>query len=353
MIPEPNSDDFPLGRLSQLFENFAVHGTEGISPLYTRLTRAVARDTELLELASHAPREPIPNLLFAAVHYLLLKGASHPLAAYYASVTDETAHPNDDLVPHFKDFCRQYRPEIVEMLRTRLVQTNEVNRCVILLPAFDIVARLAGQRLALIEIGASAGLNLLWDRYGYDYGVGGTVGAPNDSLVVATELWGQNVPPSPDPLPEVGFRIGLDLNPVDVQDEDAALWLQALVWPSHFERAERLRRAIHIAQEQPLHLLAGDALTLLPDVLAQTPDDLALCVYHTFVVNQFSQDQRDRLSALLATHAHQRTIYRVSIEWLRGHHPQLELRVYRGGVEAEHRLLAYCEGHGRWLEWLG
>ena len=358
MIPDPTQHETTRDRLARLFENFAIHGTDGISPLYSRLTRVVASDSASLDLAAHAPREPIPNLLFAAVHYLLLKGVRHPLAAYYASVVNahgagEAAPADDDAVLHFRDFCRQYRQEIIELLQTRLVQTNEVNRCTALLPAFGQVAQMAGQPLALAEIGASAGLNLLWDRYSYDDGSGRTAGASDSSLRLVTERRGDRVPPLPNTLPQVGYRVGLDLHPVDVRDDDAVLWLQALVWPSHGERAERLRQAVHIARATPPRLLAGDALALLPVVLPDVPADMALCVYHTFVINQFLPEGRDQLTALLATHSRQRPIYRVSIEWLRTEHPQLELSVYRDGVEADHRLLARCEGHGRWLEWLG
>jgi hypothetical protein len=85
--------------------------------------------------------------------------------------------------------------------------------------------------------------------------------------------------------------------------------------------------------------------------LSQVPDNLTLCFYHTFVVNQFSQDERDHLTALLLEHSQVRPIDHISIEWLITEYPQLELRRYQHGEETQHQLLAYCDGYGRWLEW--
>lgn len=352
MIPNPVPGETSLERLARVFEIFADHETIRTSPLYTRLIVATARDADLLELASHSRRTPVPNMLLGAVHYLLLKGVSHPLAQYYPSVAGEAARTGDPL-PAFRDFCRAYRDQIIQQLQTRIVQTNEVNRCGLWLPAFELIARReAGRALGLVEIGPSAGLNLLWDYYRYAYGGVHHVGRPDAPLHIALMLRGDQMPPLPEVMPAVGSRIGLDLNPVDVRDADAALWLRALVWPEHHERAERLLRAMAVAQQHPPELIAGDALHDLPDVLARVPDDQALCLYHSFVVNQFSQAGREQLSALLAEQSARRTIYRLSIEWLSSPETQLELRVYAGGAEVEHRLLAYVESHGRWLQWL-
>lgn len=352
MIPDPVPGDSALQQLARVFELFADHETIRTSPLYTRIIQAAARDDELLELASQSKRTPVPNMLLGAVHYLLLKGTKHPLAEYYPSVVGERAR-TDDPVPAFRAFCRDYRDEIIQQLHTRLVQTNEVNRCGLWLPAFSLVAqREPGRVLGLVEIGPSAGLNLLWDHYRYEYGNGYSAGRADAPLHLSVALRGEGIPPLLETMPAVGSRIGLDLNPVDVRDEDAALWLRALVWPEHTERAERLARATAIAQQHPPELIAGDALADLPDVLARVPDDQVLCVFHSFVINQFSHEGREQLSALLAEQSARRPIYRLSMEWLHTPETQLELRVYQDGAEVEHALLAYVESHGRWLQWL-
>ncbi len=138
---------------------------------YGAISRAAANDPELLALMQQAPpAQRRPNLLFAAVHYLLLRGADHPLAAYYDTVRPEAAPPDADVVPVFRDFCLTYRAQLEPLIATRSTQTNEVGRCAMLLPALCAIAAVeSGAALSLLDLGTSAGLNLLFDRYGYTY----------------------------------------------------------------------------------------------------------------------------------------------------------------------------------------
>ncbi|MYE82165.1 MAG: DUF2332 family protein [Gammaproteobacteria bacterium] len=144
------------------------------SPLYAELSYAVSESPELLALAAHTrPRQPPPNMLFGAVQYLLLRGAEHPLAAHYPIVSGEP-RPMKPAAGDFRDFCRAYAGEVAELVRTRRTQTNVVRRCTCLVPAFSIVSREAqGRPLHLIDLGASAGLNLNFDRYGVRYACAG------------------------------------------------------------------------------------------------------------------------------------------------------------------------------------
>lgn len=220
------------------------------------------------------------------------------------------------------------------------------------LPAFTLVAALARERpLALIEIGASAGLNLMWDHYGYTYGDGAVYGKHDSAVQLSCTVRGDRRPPVPSRMPAVARKVGVDLHVIDVRDPDAVRWLQALVWPEARERAEALRNAVEITRAHPPELRSGDGLDVLPPVLGTVPDDVPVCVFHTHTVNQLWAEARDRLSALLADHGRRRELYRVSAEWLGTVHPQLELTGYHGG-HAEERLLAYCDPHGRWVEWL-
>ena len=88
-----------------------------------------------------------------------------------------------------------------------------------------------------------------------------------------------------------------------------------------------------VAQHDPPRLLAGDALYILPEVLATIPSDQAVCVFHTHTINQFPAEARARLSTLLANHAFGWKLYRVAIEWLGETHPRLELISYEDGAE--------------------
>ena len=221
------------------------------------------------------------------------------------------------------------------------------------MPAFELVARQAGYApLSLIEIGASAGLNLLWDRYSYDYANGRRSGAPDAALQIPCALRGDILPPLPSRLPEVDFRIGVDLQPVDSRDADAVLWLRALIWPEHHERVSQLQQALAVASASPPTILAGDALSLLPEMIAGAPPDTALCVFHSLVLYQFSAEQREHLTMLLLDASMQRSIFRISFEKHRGaEDPKLHLVSYVQGAQTQ-QLLANCSAHGRWLEWL-
>jgi hypothetical protein len=323
------------------------------SPLYDRLARGVAADSDLLALAAHTrPDQDPPLLLLAAVHYLLLQEPDDPLAAYYPSVAGAAAPPGDPF-PLFRAFCLRRQAAITAILAARLVQTNEAQRCASLLPAFGLVASAGGGRpLALVEIGPSAGLNLLWDRYAYDYGPAGQAGPADSPVRLACEARGDRLPPLPRPLPRVVSRVGVDLHPVDVRDAAAVRWLRALIWPDQAARADRFACAVALAQADPPRLVAGDALALLPRLLAEAPPGATLCVLDTFVVVQLAPEQRARLTALLAQASHERAIFRVSIDWPDTPHPCVELTRFAGGQAGQPALLAYTHAHGRWLEWL-
>ena len=325
-----------LDRVAAGFLRFAALECCGVSALYEGLSLKVAEDEELLQLAAHARAgQPRPNLFFAAVHYLLLRGAGSPLERYYLWVDDHGPLPPDEhSYPHFRAFCLDHWQEVWDLLSTPKVQTNEVRRCGCLLPGFVQVANEAGGApLGLVEIGASAGLNLLWDRYGYDFGNGLRCGDGKSPVQISCALRGDNHPDLSDVMPPVASRLGLDLEPIDLDDTEAVLWLRALVWPDEGDRGLVLQRAVELAA-----------------ALAGVPQGALPCVFHTFTVNQFSPEMMDRLEYILAEHGKERTLVRLSIECHRGlANPQLALTSYEGG-DSSTRMLANCDVHGQWLE---
>ena len=115
--------------------------------------------------------------------------------------------------------------------------------------AYSVAYRRAGKPLSIVDLGASAGLHLLWDHYGYDYGEGKRFGNPNSQVRLTCSLRGNVSPPLPSQLPLVAYRVGIDLNPIDVNDPERMLWLKALVWPEHRKRAETLNSAIELAKQ--------------------------------------------------------------------------------------------------------
>lgn len=344
--------DLPADRaaLAQRFRAFAEHEGRGASPLYERLCVALADDAAILALAAEATTLPVPNLLLGAVQYLLFAHPGDPLAAFYPSLTATPA--TGDPYPAFRAFCLAQQTAITRILQTRRVQTNEVRRCACLLPAFGLVAaQAAGRPLALIEIGASAGFNLLWDHYGYEYGVAGQAGDPQAALQLHCEVRGGHQLPIPQPFPTVAGRLGIDLHPIDVRDPQAMAWLRALIWPEHADRRTLLDAAAATVLADSPALRAGDALALLPSVLAHLPADVVPCVFHSFTLNQFAPQDRDRLTTILAACGTRRDCYRISIEMLQVGAPELRLEQWHAGRHHE-ALLARCNPHGAWIEWL-
>lgn len=338
--------------LSQNFRHFAEVECKGSSPLYEHLSFSIASDEDILRLAAQVPQgQPVPNLLLGAVHYLLYEQPGHELAKYYPSLTN-SPQPTDDAFPYFRHFCLSKRTNIVDLIHTRRVQTNEVRRCAYLFPAFSHVFELAkGIPLSLIEIGTSAGLNLMWDYYQYDYEIGAFSGRLNALVTIRSSFRGDKRPHLPVSLPTVQERIGIDLNIIDVREPKDALWLKALIWPEHKERATVLTTAIDVVQTYPPTLLAGDGIVVLPEIMGKLPSDTAACVFHTHTLNQVPSEVRLQLTNLLTEFSKQRTIYQIGCEWIGSPYSQLTLNLYRSGQRTE-TVLAYCDGHARWIEWL-
>lgn len=339
-----------LEETAHSFRTFAPHCEPG-SPLYYDLSLRVAEDAELLELAVETQAgQPPPNMLLGAAHYLLLDGLAHPAAAYYPTLGGTEA-PGPQAFAAFKDLCLSRRDAVAALLRSRRTQTNETRRCTYLLPAFAVAANEGGGRpLALIELGPSAGLNMLWDRYGYSYGDGRIYGDPASPVQLATELWGDIQPPLPERLPEVAWRVGVEVKPVDLDDPDAVRWLEALIWPENVARVARLRAAVALAREARPRIVAGDALHLLPDLIAEAPGEATLCVYHTHVTYQLTAELRGQLDELLEREGRRRPLLRLSCEGFGAEHARLTITSYAGGPPAT-RLLAITPGHANWIEW--
>lgn len=340
--------------LADHFEWFATWA-DGTSPLYARLARGVADDADLLELARAAREaQPPAHLLFGAVHFHLLRGADHPLRRFYPSCVDDAIDPDAvDPFPAFREFALDRADDLRPVMGTRRVQTNAVRRCSALLPGFERVSRAVGREpLALVEVGPSAGLNLCWDRYGYDYGSFGTVGPENASCVLQCAVRGGD-PPIPDSFPAVASRVGIDVNPLDVTDDADRDWLRALVWPDHTGRHRVLSAAVEVARRDPPELIPGDGIDLLPEVLDRIPKERPVCLFTTQVLYQFDDDARQRFETLVAEHGEKRELH-----WLSGDETDddaeqaIVLRHARPGEpRGEGKRIATYQQHGEWLRW--
>jgi hypothetical protein len=243
----------PIDRLAAAYAGFA-DDAHGRSPLYEQLCREVARDRELLAILAGLPLpKQQPSLLLGAVK--LLFGVAPDW-------------------PQFRAWVFSRLEEVLALIRTRSTQTNEPARCATLLP---LLATLPPP-LALLEVGASAGLCLLPDRYGYDYGRVRIDGTPTFACRASAAT------PLPTRPLEVAWRAGLDLAPVDIHDPDQLAWLEALVWPGEGTRPQTLRAALEVARADPPRVIEGDLRTDLPALAADAPRDATLVVFHTAVL---------------------------------------------------------------------
>jgi hypothetical protein len=263
-----------LAQIRARYQSWADDEAQGVSPLYEALARFVAESEGLLSfVASLPPRKQQPNLVFAAVRHL------------YGTPRDPR---------HFAELVERHGEAIRAVILARSTQTNEPGRCATLLPA---LARLP-QPLALLEVGASAGLCLLPDRYGYDYGRARLEPqGPDAARAPVFPCRANDATPIPDRVPRIVWRAGIDLNPLDVHDPDATAWLRTLVWPGQEARAERLHAALEVARPDPPRVVKGDLLHDLGALVATAPADATLVVFHTAVLAYVAPGNRDRFAA--------------------------------------------------------
>ena len=295
----------------EAFREQAAH-CEGRSPLYAELCRRLADDPR-----AHAVGGT-PLQLLAGLHFLVLGG--------------EASWEDLDLEAH-SEFLRHF-------VRERPVQTNEVQRSWVLLPLF--LHAVGDRDVHVVELGASAGLNLVFDRYRYRYALGewGSEGAP-------LELKGRERRALPGELLarrlSVRSRVGVDLDPVDVTTGDGARLLRAFVWAGQQERLARLDRAIEALRADPPELIRGDVVDVLPDVLGRL-DGLAL-VFQTAVFQFLSEEARAAVRRTLDSHD---TVF-VSAGRPREDPRTWGMRIYRPGGRRE--FAGHADYHGTWLDY--
>ncbi|BCW88382.1 hypothetical protein sos41_15210 [Alphaproteobacteria bacterium SO-S41] len=335
----------------------------GDCPLYEAVSNAIADDAEVQAITLTArPGQPPANMLFAAVHYALLDGAEHALRCYYSHLLkrgEAEAEIGLGTYGVFRDFVMTHRAVIDPLIAARVTNTNEVRRCSFLRAGYATIAARTNQKLHIVELGPSAGLNLNWDRYAYHYvHADGRVldGGPASNLTIDSAWRGETPPPVPSGPPVVAARIGLELNPVDLTSAEDRRWLLALLWPGLPDRIERMRKALEIAVQFPPPIRVGDALAHLPEELEKVAPGSAAIVAHSMVTYQWNQPMWDRLEAILTEASARRPIFRLfqdSIE--RSLDPAkypLRLRIYDAGAMRE-EVLGEVHHHGAWVDWAG
>ncbi len=342
--PDP-PDEAPERLLAALLRSQARACEQIGSQLYSGLLDRAAIDVEahgptwvVLRGHEHDPRSSALALrLMGAVNHLVLRGQEPALAAAYEEGDGSAAWPPFRLV--LEENVKRLR-ELVE----RPVQTNEVGRGAALLPGFLIIARETGMPLRLLEVGASAGLNLHWDRYRYQAD-GFTWGPVDSPLTIDFDLRGR-LRTRLDGEVEVLDRRGCDLAPIDPTDPDGRLSLLAYVWPDQRVRITRLRAALDIAAGLPVSIDTEGAAAWVKRVLSDRSPGQATVLYHSIVMQYLSESEqvafRQHVSA-----AGKEATDDAPLIWLRmepaGKWADVRLTTWPGGFE---RHLARAGYHG-------
>ncbi|MGB8649135.1 MAG: DUF2332 domain-containing protein [Mycobacteriales bacterium] len=330
-----------------------VHG----SPLTAALLEGAADDlvaggvvADLLAPHAGEPSGSVPSLRLAgSLHRLVLERRAPELALHYPSVGGTA--PVEDVWPAAERACREHLDELRELV-TRPVQTNEVGRSAALYGALLLL----GGPVRLLEIGASAGLNLRCDAFAYDLAEGVVLGDP-DSPVRLRAPWQGTFPPYRE-VPEVLERKGCDPAPVDATTPEGRLTLTSYVWADQVERLERLRGALQVASRVPAVVEPAGALEFLADELAGRPHGVTTVVWHSVVWQYVDPAERravDDLLARVGAHAtSDRRLARVSLEPDRVGGGDFTFRVHVQRWPTGERVhVADALGHGPPVRWTG
>jgi len=322
----------PYAGVREQYVRFADEARED-SPCFLEWGLGVADDPDVLAWIAALPGlKKQPNLVFAAARW-------HGVAAPGPYAGLRAALLGDD-------------GSIRATIMARSTQTNEVGRLATLLPAF--VHAIPVGEVALIEVGASAGLNLFPDRWGYAWST------PTGPVTLGGEprLDCAVTGPAPLPLrlPEIAWRCGIDLNPLSVADDDAMAWLATLVWPEQDARRERLARAVEVARRDPPRLVAGDLLAELRPLVAEASAHGTVLVFHSAVAAYLPVPDRERMFATM------RELVADGCHWVSNEAPGIFPEVSaaappptprRFELAVDGRVVAHTHGHGADLAWLG
>ncbi len=341
---------------------------------------ALHDDAELVAIASTIAPDRLPPLLFtAAANSLVLRLEPRPLRDSFPRL----GQPQPPLDRHFRRdyraFCLDHRDQLLELCACHRYQMNEVGRCAHIVAALGPEAE-EERELALIDVGTGAGLGLHLDRYRYVFRGPGpslaSAGGAGSELTLAVDIRGTRTPPAPSALPRVVERVGVDIEPLDLDDAGVRAWLAACV-PQEIGAVTRFHAAAQVTIEHPARRVRGDASEVLPEILAAIPDGPLVCVVDSYVHVFFEPDELARFRAIVDGVGAERDLDWISIDPLvpmgraatstvigtpaptpllernrsEGVFGVLAKLAYRRGRRSA-ALLAIGHPSGVWLEWL-
>jgi hypothetical protein len=343
--------------------------------LTAALFDAVAGDSTLLGAIASLPSDRLPALLAgAAISLLARRDTESRLHAYFPEGGAPQPTFDEGFFPAFASFCSRHLDEIMAVCRAHRYQMNEVARCTQLACGLAAAAKAGQEPIGLVDLGTGAGLALHLDRY--RYALGSRFSGPADAAVeLRCAVRGRRRPPAVH-LPPIAERIGIDLDPVDLEDEEARNWLEACTPPEE-TALSRLVAAVEVARRHPPEILRGDVVEMLPEVLASLPSGRPVTVVDSYTAVFLPEDRRLGLVDALAKAGRHRPVTWLSLDPLvplgpSGRHSvqglslsnQLIADYQQQGVFAVlgalrfdgdssgARLLARSHPSGTWIEWL-
>lgn len=342
-----------LNYLKERFLVFAETECKGNSEHYYKLSIQIANDAELLNIAANTRQgQPIPNIFFAAIHYLLLLNQDKELARYYPSI--QRNHFAEIPFYIFKDFCIENDNEIKKIISTRIVQTNVINRCTYLMPIFSKIIAEENKPTTIIDIGTSAGLTLNFDKYEYWYNDQKVFG--KSKVIAKSKIIESTIPNIYNILQPI-LKIGIDQNVINPSDKDEILWLKALVWTDQLERFVAIEEALKLDELKNIKFIKADTVLDFEREILKADRNQNLIVYATHVLYQFTQDQKDDFYAMLERVAQLRDFYFLSVEGIQillerynSKETVIELTTYKNRQKTL-KFVAETNGHGNWIKW--
>lgn len=327
------------------------------STMYTKLFQDLADDyadngRTFAILAGRSARpihDAIPLRLAAALHRIVLSGRDERLARHYPSVGGK---PGADFTADFIAYMRDHLDEI-DVALTQQVQTNEVGRSIVQLTVSHWLTSIGITDFDYLEIGASAGLNMNFDKY---YACSGQLRMGDTSSSV--RFMGDCFTHTPD-VPRVGARVhrkrGVDISPLDVTETDDEVRLLSFLWPDQKMRIQRTRDAIAIAKKHPPMVDNASADDWIHAQLSR-PQERATVVFHSIVWQYLGAGTQNRLREELSE-AGQRTTPNTPLLWVRmepaGPVADVQVDMWDGtSSEPHHWKLAEVGYHGHGLRWL-
>jgi hypothetical protein len=316
-----------------------------LSLLAAGLDRQTAIGREVLDWPGEPRADALALRLAGGLHALVLTGAAPALSAVYPGGAD---HQREGALQAALEAALATRSDALSAFIQSPPQTNEVARAAVLASGFLAITAASAKPLALIEIGASAGLNLALDRFRIE--LGGVVIGPADAAVHLAPSW--EGPPPPDTPFAVASRAGCDRAPIDPTSPAAGLRLRAYIWPDQTARLERLEAALATAAWDPVRVEAADAVEWLAPRLERPASGVVTVVYHSIVWQYLGAAMQQHLQAMIEA-AGRRATREAPLAWLRmepgpDNAAELRLTLWPAGRDIA---LAAVHYHCRWIRW--